>query len=75
MASSQTRLRVRRVSRRCESGKVSFATHDEALDGAEHMMERGWVKPGCHITPYQCDRCNEWHVGNRVIVWVGRNHR
>lgn len=73
MASSQTRLRVRRATRRCESYKVSYPTHDEALDAAERMMDRGLVKPGCHITPYQCDRCRQWHVANRVIVWVERS--
>jgi hypothetical protein len=75
MASSHTRLRLRRVQRRCESQKVSYATYEEALDAAEHMMGKGLVDPGCHITPYQCDRCSQWHVANRVIVPVGRRKR
>jgi hypothetical protein len=74
MASRQTRrhLNPRRVTRRCESQKVSYPTYEEALVGAEHMMDQGRVDPGCHITPYRCDRCGQWHVANRVIVPDGR---
>jgi hypothetical protein len=42
------------------------------LDAAEAMMLAGKVKRGCHITPYTCDACGEWHVGNKVIVPVSR---
>jgi len=74
MASHPTRQRVdlRALGfRRCTSQKVGYRTYDEALDAAELMMQRGRVRAGCHITPYQCDRCHEWHVANRVIVWKG----
>ena len=75
MASSPTRRRMRYVHRRCESHKVSYPTYEAALDAAERMMGKGLVEPGCHITPYECDRCGHWHVGNRVIVPVGRRSR
>jgi hypothetical protein len=68
MASSPTRLRVHDHDHRCESRKACFPTKNDALDMAEVLMERGRVYPGCHITPYQCDACGWWHVGNRVIV-------
>ena len=70
MASSPTRLSVPLDSdfRRCESQKIGFGSYDSALDAAERMMDAGRVDPGCHITPYLCDRCSEWHVANRVIV-------
>lgn len=71
MASSPTRQRINIASsefRRCESQKVGFATYDAALFAAERMMEANKVKPCCHITPYLCDRCGEFHVANRVIV-------
>lgn len=76
MASSPTRASVD-PSRacRCESRKVGYATYDRALDVAELMMEKGEVNPGCHITPYACDDCGEWHVANRVIVPIGRKWR
>jgi hypothetical protein len=71
MASTPTRLRVDVNSsgfRKCESQKVGYATYAAALDAAELMMEQGKVKPGCHITPYECPDCGEHHVGNRVII-------
>jgi len=74
MASQKTRQRVDQRAigfRRCTTQKVGYRTHDEALDAAELMMQKGLVRPGCHITPYQCDKCSEWHVANRVIVWKG----
>lgn len=76
MASSPTRLHVDPVHAcRCPSQKVGYPTKDEALTQAEVQMERGAVNPGCHITPYPCDECGEWHVANRVIVPVGRRWR
>lgn len=48
--------------------KTSWRTHAEALDAAEAMMEHGRVRPGCHITPYECLECRRWHVANKVIV-------
>ena len=79
MASRHTRKRVRvRDSgfRRCESMKVGYPSREEAWTVAEQQMECGQVKPGCHLTPYQCGLCDEWHVGNRVIVQVpGRRSR
>lgn len=54
---------------------MGYATYDRALDVAELMMEKGEVNPGCHITPYACDDCGEWHVANRVIVPIGRKWR
>lgn len=71
MASSPTRLHVDPLTARlCESLKACHRTKAEALDVAEKMMERGQVKPGCHITPYLCRDCGHWHVRNRVIVRV-----
>ena len=71
MASYPTRRRTlgaRDYFRKCESQKVGYATYAQALDGAERLMEKGHVRPGCHITPYECKLCREWHVGNRQIV-------
>ena len=73
MGSSPTRRHVRVTDpgfRRCESQKVGYRTRSEALDGAEQSMLRDKVRPGCHLTPYRCDRCGEWHIANRVIVKV-----
>lgn len=75
MASSPTRQHVslRAVGfRKCLSQKAGFSTYDEALTAAERMMALGKVKPGCHITPYDCPDCGEWHVANRVIVPLSR---
>lgn len=73
MASSPTRQHLdveHRHLMRCAALKRGYATKAEALDVAEEQMERGAVYPGCHITPYLCDLCHEWHVCNRVIVVV-----
>lgn len=70
MSSQPTRLRVhQRMAgyRKCESQKVGFATYEAALTAAEMMMLSGRVNRGCHMTPYQCQRCDEWHVCNRRI--------
>ena len=72
MASSPTRQRVRLIAggfRRCESEKIGYATKEEALKAAELMMLAGKVQRGCHVTPYHCDRCPDWHVANRRIVF------
>lgn len=61
--------------RRCESQKVGHATREEALTAAERMMDEGRVLPGCHITPYLCDRCDEWHNANRVIVPITKRQK
>ena len=75
MASRPTRQRLTPdFPYRCPaSQKACFRTKAEALDSAERMMERGHVRPGCHITPYLCQECREWHVANRVIVPLGSN--
>ena len=72
MASTQTRARLdpRRVVT-CRSGKRSYDTYADAFDAAELQMLRGIVKPGCHITPYQCEDCRRFHLCNRVIVYLG----
>lgn len=78
MASSPTRQRVDLNAvgvRRCVSQKVGYGTYDDALTACERMMDAGKVKPGCHMTPYECDECSEWHVGNKVIVTVPRSQR
>lgn len=54
--------------RRCVSFKIGYATKDDALTAAERMMDEGKVRPGCHITPYFCPLCHEWHVANRQII-------
>jgi hypothetical protein len=69
MASRPTRGRVPVVHAiRCDSQKTGFRSRPEALDAAESMMARGLVHPGCHITPYLCRRCGEWHVANKRIA-------
>lgn len=73
MGSGPTRLHLnpQKVAlRRCSSMKRGYQTYDQALDAAELMMLKGDVNPGCHITPYECDECQEFHVGNRRIVKV-----
>lgn len=78
MASRATRHHVDQRSshfRRCDSQKVGYPSYDLALSAAELMMLAGKVSQGCHITPYQCDRCGEWHVANRVIVFLGKGQR
>ena len=73
MASRPTRAKVYLPAViRCASQKVSFASHAEAWDAAERMMDQGKVWPGCHMTPYACADCGRWHVYNRRIVWPGR---
>lgn len=75
MASTPTRSHrngLRDHFRKCETFKVGYASYEEALTAAERQMERGFVRPGCHITPYECPRCGEWHVANRIIVWLGK---
>jgi hypothetical protein len=62
------RLGGRDHYRKCETFKVGYANKSEALDAAERQMERGYVRPGCHITPYECPLCGEWHVANKQIV-------
>lgn len=72
MASSPSRLHVdpRRIQVKCVTQKHGYATREEALDGCERSMEAGKVKPGCHLTPYLCDECGEWHSYNRIIVFL-----
>lgn len=75
MASRPTRQKVNLRDlgvRRCASQKVGFSTYEDALQAAEKMMLAGKVDPGCHLTPYACEECPEWHVANRIIVWTGR---
>ena len=75
MASDPTRGLVRPgdpAYRRCLSLKVGYATYDEALLVAERMMADGRVDPGCHITPYACSFCDEWHVWNKQNVATRR---
>lgn len=55
---------------RCTSRKVGYASYREAFDAADLLMEGGMVMPGCHITPYRCSECGQWHVYNRRIVKV-----
>ena len=65
-----TRIRIdpQRLSRRCDTQKVCHPTREAALDTCEAQMQAGRVMPGCHLVPYQCGRCGDWHVGNKTIV-------
>lgn len=56
--------------RRCSTQKIGYRTRDDALTAAERMMEAGKVRPGCHMTPYVCEECGEFHVANRIIVFL-----
>lgn len=74
MASGASRRRWRphlrsRSVQKCESWKRGYATRPDALDAAERTMAAGQVQPGCHLMPYECPRCGEWHVANRRIVF------
>lgn len=55
---------------KCASRKICYRNKAVALDAAELLMEAGRVDPGCHITPYLCADCGDWHVYNRRIVEV-----
>jgi hypothetical protein len=70
VASHPTRqhLRVDRLAVKCVTFKVGYATEHEAFEGAERTMLAGKVAPGCHIMPYLCADCGEWHVRNQRIV-------
>lgn len=73
MASKPTRLHLDVTHQhlmRCVAMKRGYVTRAQALDVAEAQMDEGRVKPGCHITPYLCEHCGEWHLCNRVIVPV-----
>lgn len=75
MASEATRLRLdvtKQYLQRCSTNKRGFPSKAIALDVAEQMMEDGFVNPGCHITPYPCVVCHEWHVTNRIIVFLNQ---
>lgn len=71
------RINVERLSRKCVSLKVGYATRAAALDASEVQMLEGRVEPGCHLMPYECDQCREWHLRNQQIVPVPgrRGHR
>jgi hypothetical protein len=72
MASKPTRLHVNVAKHdqlRCVSLKIGYTTKAAALDVAEAMMREGAVNTGCHITPYLCGDCHEWHVWNRPITF------
>lgn len=74
MASSPTRraLDLRRFTfSRCASRKTSYPDKGAALDAAERLMDEGRVYPGCHLTPYLCEDCRTWHIGNRRIHFDG----
>lgn len=76
MASRSTRKKLKLVETiRCPSQKTGYPSKAVAHTVAEMMMDEGRVNPGCHITPYLCTECREWHVANRVIVPVGRKWR
>ena len=72
MASHATRLhmRVDRLTRKCETLKIGYLTRDDALDACEGQMLAGRVSPGCHIMPYRCELCGEWHTRNQRIVFT-----
>lgn len=53
---------------RCTSGKAGYRDRAAALDQAEALMAQGTVQPRCHLTPYRCDRCGEWHLYNRRVI-------
>jgi len=73
MASRPTRQHLNVAverTRKCVTLKIGHPTRAEALDACEAMMDAGRVEPGCHLTPYACDDCGEWHIRNRRIVFL-----
>jgi hypothetical protein len=54
---------------RCSSLKMGHASYDQAHRVAENMMTLDKVMPGCHLMPYLCTECGEWHVANKRIVF------
>lgn len=73
--SGRYKVNVGRLERRCESAKVCFPDKEHALTASEQQMAQGRVLPGCHLTPYRCDRCSYWHLANKIIVPMGRHAR
>lgn len=55
--------------RRCTSFKAEYVSLAQAEDAAEDQMDAGFVRPGCHLTPYLCEECGRWHLANRQIVF------
>lgn len=73
MASKPTRQRLdiaKQYLQRCTTDKRGMPTKAAALDVCDQMMNDDRVKPGCHITPYLCGICHEWHVYNRRICFA-----
>ena len=72
MASTPTRkhLSIPRMHGKCVTFKMGYASREDALDGCERSMDQGLVSPGCHLMPYACDQCGEWHIRNVRIVQV-----
>lgn len=76
VASTPTRQHLeitKQYLQRCVTDKRGMPTKAAALDVAEQMMQDGKVNAGCHITPYLCNVCGEWHVYNRRIVLIDSN--
>lgn len=74
VASSPTRLTLDPDDAcKCESRKMGFDTAEAAHSIVEKMMEQGHVERGCHLTPYECRDCGEWHIYNRVVVQLSRS--
>jgi hypothetical protein len=73
MASYPTRHHMRgdQVARKCATTlKIGYADRAAALDACEATMRAGRVEPGCHVMPYRCDDCGEWHTRNQRIVFT-----
>jgi hypothetical protein len=60
---------LQRVSRQ-PCTRRGYRSRDQALDAADAWMARGEVTPGCHLTPYRCRGCRQWHLYQRRIVRV-----
>jgi hypothetical protein len=70
VASRATRLSidpVKTLLSKCDSKKIGYRTFCEALDQAEAFMRLGRVHVGCHLTPYRCAACGDYHLFNRKI--------
>ena len=59
------------IARKCAATlKIGHPTREAALTACEAMMLAGRVEPGCHVMPYRCDDCGEWHTRNQRIVFT-----
>lgn len=54
---------------RCEAfcdGKERHASESAAWAALGYYRQRGTLRSGAKLKPYQCDFCPHWHLGNAL---------